>query len=169
MTTPPVRCEVNTVPTAGSYSNNYPLICCEVNQIPTVSTINSDSDTAHRSVSCTCNSDSNCEVHHVPTVLLNTPPDISTESARNCEVDKVLTVLFKSKVCVGVGVAVEGSPKKKPRKELEKIKTGVITLDPDCDHDYVKNYDGSSGAMESDGLLLLLHELYKKLQKKSIL
>ena len=30
------------------------------------------------------------------------------------------------------------------------------------DHHCVRNYDGSSGGMESDGLLLILKELYNK-------
>ena len=43
-----------------------------------------------------------------------------------------------------------------------KIVTGVVDTSTISDHVCVQNYDGSSGAVESDGLLLILKQLYVK-------
>ena len=48
----------------------------------------------------------------------------------------------------------------------EVLRTGIIENELIDDHDCVRNYDGSSGAMESDGLLLLLKQLYEKYKQK---
>ena len=47
-------------------------------------------------------------------------------------------------------------------KKRKHIVTGHVDNSKIIDHFCVRNYDGSSGAMESDGLLLILIELYKK-------
>ena len=51
-------------------------------------------------------------------------------------------------------------------KNLRKRRKHIVTEHVDStlvkDHDCVRNYDGSSGGMESDGLILILKESYEK-------
>ena len=47
------------------------------------------------------------------------------------------------------------------------VTTGIIETELDGDHECVQNYDGSLGAMESDGLLPILKELYDQYENKT--
>ena len=91
-----------------------------------------------------------CRVDKIPTNINK------VSSVNSCEVDQVPTASQSS----------EQPSNKKPIKEKAPIKTGVIDIDLECDHECVKNYDGSSGAMESDGLLLLFMSLHKRYRNK---
>ena len=91
-----------------------------------------------------------CRVDKIPTSINK------VSSVNSCEVDQVPTASQLS----------EEPSNKKPIKEKAPIKTGVIDIDLPCDHECVKNYDGSSGAMESDGLLLLFMSLHKRYRNK---
>ena len=92
---------------------------------------------------------SSCEGDELPTAISNT----NTSPSSNRDDDNLPT-------------PAKESTQTTSRKELEKFTTRVIESVPDCDYECVRNYDGSSGAMESDGLLLLLYDLYKKFKNK---
>ena len=57
------------------------------------------------------------------------------------------------------------TPEKSHRK-LEIPKSGSVYISDACDHECTLNFDGSSGAMESDGLLVIFNELQRKYKGK---
>ena len=75
--------------------------------------------------------------------------------------ERGVTDITNSEIEKDVGMCVPCPPTTRTRRERDKIASNVIDTSGQ-DHPCMRNYDGSSGGMEIEGLLLLMKKLRDK-------